>query len=148
MIEILRGGDIQAVLRLQHRQYLVGDLKQPQLLEHIRDDQVEMGMTRYEAFKCEAPHDHPLVTEYQIVLKGCAKYVDLAENRELLVDEGDVFVIRPHTPYIQKSPPGTVILFFKHPCGNDKRLIPMTEAMKAWAASWEASWTVERSGQI
>ena len=145
MIEVLSHNAIEAALHDHHRQYLVGDLKLPQPLAYIRDEQVEMGMTVYDAFKCEAPHFHTSVTEYQIILKGSAKYVDLEADRELLVEEGDVFVIRPHTSYLQKSPAGAAILFFKHPGGNDKQLVPMTGRMEAWAACWEAAWSPERS---
>lgn len=140
MIEIIKNSQIQAALENNHRQYLVGDLKLPQQLEHIRDGEVEMGITAYECFKVETPHFHPVVTEYQTMLSGTAKYVDLAQGKEYLVEAGDVFVIRPDTPYLQKSPKGAVILFFKHPGGNDKTPVPMTEQMERWAADWDAAW--------
>lgn len=144
MIEILKHGDIQTAMETNHRQYLIGDLKLPQSLQNLQDGQVELGLTHYDSYACEKPHFHEKVTEYQLMLKGKAKYVDLGENRELLVEEGDVFIIRPHTSYIQKSPAGTQILFFKCPGGNDKQPLPVTPRMEAWAADWDRSWEEER----
>ena len=94
MIEIITQEQIQNVLLNEHRQYLVGDLKLPQRLQYIYDDKVEMGITRFEKYACEKPHFHPIVTEYQIILNGEAKYVDIEANREYMVKAGDIIEIR------------------------------------------------------
>ena len=62
MIEIITQEQIQNVLLNEHRQYLVGDLKLPQRLQHIYDDKVEMGITRFEKYACEKPHFHPRIS--------------------------------------------------------------------------------------
>ena len=144
MIEIIRASAIDGALERSHRQYLVGDLQLPQELEHLLDRHVELGITRFAAYQCEKPHYHTKATEYQMLLKGAAKYVDLSLGREYQVEAGDVFVIRPQTPYMQKSPQGTEILFFKYPGGNDKVLLPLTAEMKGWAEAWERRWDGER----
>ena len=140
MIEIIDNGKIEKAMSNNHRQYLVGDLKLPQELEFIRDKDVEMGMTNYSEYALEKPHYHTEVTEYQIILNGSAKYIDLDLNKEITVTKGDVFVIRPNTRYIQKSPKGTVILFFKYPGINDKMLIDCTDKMLDWGQCWEKEW--------
>lgn len=145
MIEIITQEQIQNVLLNEHRQYLVGDLKLPQRLQYIYDDKVEMGITRFEKYACEKPHFHPIVTEYQIILNGEAKYVDIEANREYMVKAGDVFVIRPNTTYIQKSTEGAVILFFKYPSGNDKTLVNVTPQMRQWGDDWQKTWPVSVS---
>ena len=140
MIEIIKSKDIKESLKDNHRQYLFGNLKFPQELNYIFDSDIEMGITHFKEYAAEKPHFHPLVTEYQIILSGEAKYIDLDKNEEVLLSAGDVFVIRPNTPYIQKSPKDTSILFFKHPSGNDKTLIKMTEKMHTWSRDWSISW--------
>ena len=41
-----------------------------------------MGITDYAAYQWEKPHYHPLVTEYQFLSGGAAKYVDLDAGEE------------------------------------------------------------------
>lgn len=140
MIEVLGRAAIETALQTNHRQYLAGDLKLPQDLEHLRDGEIEVGITDYATYQWEKPHYHPLVTEYQFLLRGAAKYVDLDAGEEILVEAGDFFIIRPNTRYLQKSPAGTRILFFKHPGGNDKTLVPLTGEMRRWCEAWENRW--------
>ena len=89
MIEVLGREAIETALQANHRQYLAGDLKLPQDLEHLRDGEIEVGITDYAAYQWEKPHYHPLVTEYQFLLRGAAKYVDLDAGKEILVEAGD-----------------------------------------------------------
>lgn len=140
MIEIIKRTHIDASLENNHRQYLVGNLQLPQKLVNIYDEDVEMGITKFQYFTSEKPHFHPEVTEYQIILHGTAKYVDVQANKEFLLEQGDVFVIRPHTIYILKAIEDTQILFFKVPGKNDKMLVEMTERMAIWTASWDSLW--------
>ncbi len=140
MIEIIEKEKIDQALSKNHRQYLVGNLQFPQELLHIQDNNIEIGITRFSEYAFEKPHYHPDVTEYQLLLSGSAKYVDVEANKEYFIQEGDVFVIRPGTTYIQKSPQNTTILFFKHPGINDKIIVPLTEKMLHWAQSWEQGW--------
>ena len=140
MFDIIKKIDIEKSLETNHRQYLVGDLKLPQELNHIFDSDIEVGITHFKEYAAEKPHFHPIATEYQVILSGEAKFIDLDKNEEILLQAGDFFVIRPNTSYIQKSPEGTKILFFKHPAGNDKTLIEMTEKLYNWCSDWSVSW--------
>lgn len=140
MIEIIREGVISETLKKNHRQYLVGDLKQAQELQHLQDKNVEVGITEYKTFGWEKPHYHPIVCEYQMVLEGVAKYVDVNKNLEIELRKGVFFIIRPNTKYIQKAQKGCKILFLKCPAGNDKKVLPLTDRMKTWIESWEKKW--------
>lgn len=140
MIEIIKNFHIETSLQKNHRQYLVGNLQFPQELTNIQDECVEMGITKFQHYAIEKPHLHPEVTEYQIILHGAAKYVDIQANKEILLEKGDIFVIRPNTVYILKAIEGTQILFFKVPGKNDKTLVDMTEKMDTWSANWDVIW--------
>lgn len=136
-IECINGNDIQAALKKQECVYLCGDLKLPQVLKEIKDDKIEIGYCSYEKYEAKLPHFHPLVTEYQYLLKGECKYLDLTDGVEYNVKEGDFYIIRPNTRYIQKVKPNTEILFVKAPGMNDKTKIELDERIKKWAESWE-----------
>jgi hypothetical protein len=68
MPEILKtsGQEIDQVLRNVTRQYLVGDLQNPQVLQHVPSSLIEIGITRYEnEGKLEPPHRHKQAFEFQ-----------------------------------------------------------------------------------
>ena len=129
--------DIALSLNDSTRQYLVGHLSRPQGLCHIEDENIEVGITSYREYKSEPAHFHPIVTEYQYVIMGNTKYIDLKSNEELEFKTGDFFMIPSGTPYAQKSTGGTVILFIKTPGGNDKTLTEVGEGVKKWQSDWE-----------
>ena len=59
MIETIKDDVIAKAFECSHRQYLVGDLKQAQELQHLHDSNVEVGITEYKTFGWEKPHYHP-----------------------------------------------------------------------------------------
>lgn len=129
---VLSAGEIEESLVGVTRQYLVGDLKRPQKLPHIKDENLEMGITSYSEGGIEGPHYHSTATEYQYVLSGSTTYFDLGSNKEHKFSQGDFYVIHPNTTYAQKSLPGTAILFIKVPSINDKHAVEVSSEMKRW----------------
>lgn len=122
-IERVSCKEIESALSHERRQYLVGSLTLPQEVDAIMDENVEVGITRYKEYTVEKPHYHTDCSEYQYVLTGKAKYLDVVTDEVTEVTQGDFFVIRPYTIYYQKSLPNTTILFAKVPGGNDKHLV-------------------------
>lgn len=116
---------IEAALKEKRvSQYLTGDLKRPQALNAIFDGEVEVAISEtfgepYSGLK----HFHPVVTEYQYVLKGAIDVIEIEKGAKHHFAKGDFFVIYPHTAYQTIIAPNTRILFFKHPGMDDKTLI-------------------------
>lgn len=136
-IEKISAGAISAALEKTFRQYLVGDLKQPQEIVHIHDDHVEVGISSYKKFTADKPHFHTTVSEYQYVIQGSTQVKNLKTNEVIKLEAGDFYMIIAETPYAQKSMPNTKILFFKHPGLNDKRLIDIDKATEEWLRTME-----------
>lgn len=122
------------------RQYLTGDLSMPQILEYIKDENVEVGISRCKDYKIENPHYHTEVSEYHLIIKGQTKYVNITENKEYIFGEGDFYIIRPNTIYIQKSLKGTELIFIKVPGMNDKVKCEVTDRIKTWFEDWNNKW--------
>ncbi|KAA3616455.1 MAG: NUDIX domain-containing protein [Calditrichaeota bacterium] len=112
--------DIEKSLKNSYRQYLVGMLKKPQLLEYVQDEKLEMGITFYDKSSIESPHTHSQAYEYQYMISGFTKYLDIESKTEFSFKKGDFYLIKPGIKYAQKSKTGTKILFIKLPIGNDK----------------------------
>lgn len=51
--------------------------------------------------------------------------------------EGDLFVLRPGTPYAAKNEAGTRVLFIKSPGINDKTEVVVDVETQRWLLSWE-----------
>jgi 8-oxo-dGTP diphosphatase len=124
---------IEASLGGQTRQYLAGALKQPQPLAHVDDADLEVGISDYIQSGFEPAHRHARAKEYQYVLRGMTEYQDLETGDVHRFRAGDFYVIYPGTAYVQRIKRDTRILFIKYPAGNDKQIVPMTEAVDAWA---------------
>lgn len=133
-IDIIRKEEIKKSLAEEKRQYLVGDLQLPQLLEYIPDQNVEAGITNYTEWTVEKPHYHTSTSEYIYMLEGESKYLDVKEKKEYHLKKGDFFIIRPDTVYAQKSVANTRLLFFKYPSGNDK--VSVEDDTNDWADQW------------
>lgn len=116
------------------RQYLVGDLKKPQNFQFLRRKDIEIGITNYEKYNEEQPHYHTNVTEFQYMISGWTKYMDLYTKEVFEFKKGDFYVIETGTRYAQKSQKGTKILFIKVPSINDKMPIEIGEDIAAWYA--------------
>jgi len=137
MFRKINGASIQDALAKTTRQYLTGQLKLPQELSHIDDGNVEIGITEYKSYTSEAPHWHKVAYEYQYMISGETKYIDVESGEEMYYTAGDFFRIEPHTRYAQKSKAGTTILFIKTPPGNDKVAMDTSDYVQAWLESWE-----------
>src|SRR5947209_2028714 len=119
--------EINNALRDTTRQYLTGDLQNPQHLQHVPSTLIEIGITRYgEEGGTEATHTHKQAFEFQYMTSGVTAYLDTVTGEECIFRKGDFYVIEPGVVYAQKSGPGTEILFIKVPPGNDKIPIEMT----------------------
>lgn len=124
--------DIEKVLKGVSRQYLVGNLKCPQELEFIRDEHLEVGITDYDEYTTEIVHYHTDAVEYQYMLSGWTKYMDVDTGDEYEFKKGDFYCIEKNTTYAQKSKKGTRILFIKVPSINDKHVVEASEVIKNW----------------
>lgn len=116
----MTNSDIGGALLSNKRQYLVGRLGLPQMLEHVDDPDVEIGISQYEEETYEAPHWHPIQTEYNYVLAGSTTYTEIIGGTTYHFSSGDFYAISPRTCYEQQAAPGTKILFIKKPSVNDK----------------------------
>ena len=66
--DIICSKDIDESLIYEERQYLTGDLSIPQVLEYIKDENVEIGISRCKGYKIENPHYHTKVSEYHLII--------------------------------------------------------------------------------
>jgi 8-oxo-dGTP diphosphatase len=127
------GQQIDDALLNVTRQYLVGDLQEPQALKHVPSSLIEIGVTRYQGeSKVEAPHTHKQAFEFQYMTSGVTAYLDIKTGEEHVFRQGDFYVIEPGVIYAQKSTAGTEILFIKVPPGNDKVPVDTTPEVEAW----------------
>jgi 8-oxo-dGTP diphosphatase len=128
----LDGKEIEKALEQTTRQYLVGHLQRPQILSHIDDEKVEIGITSYNTHASELPHTHSQAYEYQYMISGYTTYIDVESGEEISFSKGDFYVITPGMKYAQKSKPGTTILFIKVPPGNDKINVESDASISKW----------------
>ena len=131
-ISSISNEQIQHSLDNNTRQYLVGNLSLPQVLNHIEDDKLEIGITSYTDFQSESPHYHTQAYEYQYIIKGTTEYMDIETGQEYTFQQGDFYVTPPGIKYAQRSQPDTEILFIKTPPGNDKQIVTTTDKVKEW----------------
>lgn len=117
------------------RQYLAGDLQLPQIIKHIHDEHIEIGITEYTEYKYEMPHYHKHATEYQYMLEGMTEYLNVDTYEKVVYRKGDFYAINPHTKYAQRSKAGTKIIFIKSPGLNDKMNLDETEEILKWKES-------------
>lgn len=125
--------DFDEVFQSTTRQYYVGNLKKPQLIEHIKDERLEIGVSNYSKPTIEPAHKHSIATEYQYVIEGVTEYLDVESNEIYHFEKGDFYAIFPNTSYYQKTSAETKILFIKVPSINDKELVEVTIAQQKWA---------------
>lgn len=132
---VFRAEEIKASLEGISRQYMVGNLKNKQVLEFIFDEHLEIGITSYDKFQSESAHRHSIAVEYQYIISGWTQYLDVETGVIHEFKKGDFFAIMPNTTYAQRSKPGTEILFIKVPSINDKELVDVTEETTQWLAT-------------
>ncbi|GHU76771.1 hypothetical protein FACS1894188_09800 [Clostridia bacterium] len=137
MFSKINADEIGTALQGTTRQYLVGQLKLPQLLTHIDDSTIEIGITDYKEYTVEQPHTHKVAFEYQYMISGETKYLDTDTGKETYYTVGDFYRIEPGTKYAQKALGGTTILFIKTPPGNDKIAVETNSEIDSWFEKWE-----------
>lgn len=130
--KVIKNEDIRLSLEDKTRQYFAGNLKKPQILDFIKNDEVEIGITSYKTHSREIPHRHTIAIEYQYVINGRTQYMDLDTEEIYDFSRGDFFAIYPGTTYAQKSKPNTEILFIKVPSINDKRIMETNDIVEKW----------------
>ena len=123
---------IEEALKDISRQYFVGNLKKKQKIEHINHSGLEIGLTEYKEYTTEDPHFHDIAMEFQYMISGWTKYLDVSTNVEYEFKSGDFFAIEKGTIYTQKSKKGTKILFIKVPSINDKQIYEIDENTEKW----------------
>lgn len=134
-ITSVNSNEIMKALEGVNRQYFVGNLKKEQKLSFERDKRLEIGITNYEHYTEEPAHYHTEATEFQYIVNGWTKYLDLDTGVEFEFKAGDFYAIYPNTRYAQKSKKGTTIIFIKVPSINDKQLVvDVDESVKKWYA--------------
>ena len=140
-ISIITGQQLKAALSKDYRVYLCGDesMIQPQL-EHIPDDYLEIGTSDYREFTADKPHYHKTNHEYNYVVKGCVRVINLDTEEQYEFGEDSLFVISPNTRYAGKNKAGTRVFFVKCPKGNDKMLAEVTPQLEKWMESWDAEY--------
>jgi len=131
---VIKNKAIEDVLKCVSRQYLAGNLQMKQELGFVRDEHLEIGITDYNAYTTEVVHYHTEAVEYQYMLSGWTKYLNVSTDEEFEFKKGDFYCIEKNTTYAQKSKKGTRILFIKAPSINDKHVVEMNEKIKAWYA--------------
>ena len=132
MFKFFRNDEIWGSLEGVRRQYFVGDLKNPQILDFLASKDLEIGITHYDTFFSEDSHRHDQATEYQYIISGSTQYMDTETKEILEFRAGDFYAILPGTSYAQKSEPGTTILFIKAPSINDKQLVEADMQVVDW----------------
>ncbi len=133
---------IRKSLKNTTRKYMVGNLKRPQILEFVKNKDVEIGITSYKDYRSELPHKHSDAVEFQFMISGRTQYLDLETGETHEFKKGDFFAIYPGTTYAQRSKPGTEILFIKNPSINDKQLVEPDIDVEKWLS--EKLYTVRK----
>jgi len=122
---------LDGALAQEYRQYLVGALSEPQLIDHLQHRGLEVGISLYTGFSTDTPHSHDDSVECLIVLEGEYVIRELATGRERVLSPGDFLAIPARTPYASKTS-GARVLFVKAPGGQDKRAAPVDAELRAW----------------
>jgi ADP-ribose pyrophosphatase YjhB (NUDIX family)/quercetin dioxygenase-like cupin family protein len=126
------GQELDNILAKDSRQYLVGNLKLPQELQHIHSKNIEIGISSYDKYEIEEGHYHTKQVEYQYILSGKTEYKNIDTNEVFSFQKGDFYCIETGTKYAQRIYNNSKILFIKLPAINDKQLLPTTEKLKKW----------------
>lgn len=113
--------EINNILSKVKRQYFVGNLSNPQDIEHIKNSDLEVGITFYENETTEPPHWHTIQAEFGYILLGESTWIEIKTGLSFTYSEGDFFSIKSGTCYSQTSKRNTKILFMKTPSVNDKQ---------------------------
>ena len=86
---------IDKALNKEYRQYFIGELARPQILDYLEQVDLEIGTSLYREPKADTPHMHSKTSEILYILKGIYKILDIDKNEEYILNEGDFFVLPP-----------------------------------------------------
>jgi hypothetical protein len=131
----IEGSDIDRALGTAGRVYLTGHLGRPQpQFDHIGSlpDPTEAGITRYSSLTVDQPHVHELNTDFTYVVRGTFAVRIIPTGEVRVLGEGGLCVIEPGFSHVCIAHPGTQVLFFKVPGGNDKVPVQLDLASREW----------------
>lgn len=123
---------LEKIFTTESRQYLVGNLQLPQIIQHIENTDVEIGISAYKKNEIEEAHYHTDQIEFQYMIEGKTEYVNIDTNEKFIFKEGDFYCIETGSKYAQRIYGKTRILFIKLPAINDKQLIEVQDEVKSW----------------
>ncbi len=137
-VTTINSKQIEASLKKSDREYLVGDLMKEQMLTHVFDKEVEIGISDYQEDMMEDPHIHPIISEYQYVLSGEIIIFDLDNRESYVLSKGDFYAVPNDIRHVQVSKANSRILFVKNKSINDKQVIKLSKEEDAWIkAIWK-----------
>lgn len=131
-LTLIKAKDIERGLRKSTREYLVGNLSQPQILEHVSDPNVEIGISDYQKDTLDKPHFHPVIAEYQYILEGEIILFDLDNLLYYHLAKGDFYAIPKGVKHVQLSKKDSRILFVKNKSINDKQKVIINQETNKW----------------
>ena len=137
-MKTVNGQQVRDTLSKQIRVYLCGDLAEPEAFESVKTDGLEIGVSHYDVNTAEKAHFHKWNHEYNVIRKGAVKVYVFNEHKEYEFHQDDMYVIEPGMEYVTKAIAGTEVLFVKSPGGNDKELLPNTDAILSWGKDWNS----------
>lgn len=137
----IEGSDVDRALGPAGRVYLTGHLGRPQpQFDHIGSlpDPTEAGITRYSSLTVDQPHVHELNTDFTYVVCGVFAVRIIPTGEVRVLGEGGLCVIEPGLAHVCIAHPGTQVLFFKVPGGNDKVPVELDQASREWVEEYRA----------
>lgn len=130
----LTGDRIDGSLDAEYRQYFVGNLSRPQVIEHIEAEGLEFGTSLYQEFTADHPHLHTDSLECIYVLQGSYTILLIDTGEEVVLGPGDFFALRRGNAYASKTN-GARVIFVKAPGDDDKVEVEVDDATAAWLAT-------------
>lgn len=137
-MKVVNGCNVRDAFQKQIRVYLCGKLSKQESFEHINTDGLEIGVSHYSEYTAEKAHLHKWNYEYNLVKSGSVKVYSFDEEKEYEFHQDDMYEIKPNMRYITKALSGTEVIFIKTPGGNDKELLPVTDAIINWGKDWNS----------
>lgn len=139
-VTLIDSQEIEASLKKSDREYLVGNLAKEQNLNHVFDEDVEIGISDYQKDTLEEPHCHPIISEYQYILSGEIILFDLDNKKSYPLSKGDFYAVPKDVRHVQVSKANSRILFVKNKSINDKKIIKVSGEEQAWINSiWKGA---------
>ncbi len=140
-VHFVEGDDVNQALSPAGRVYLAGHLGRPQpQFDHIGElpDPTEVGVTRYSSLTVDQPHVHELNTDFTYVVRGTFAVRIIPTGEVRVLGEDGLCVIEPGLAHVCIAHPGTQVLFFKVPGGNDKVPVELDQASREWVEEYRA----------